>query len=389
MNVLDIGYSRYKIFKNQLNLLQNLPAQTYRIGYDEDEGLFLQLAPPIEKIRFKLYGNIEERADMVITSYKKIERNLGVIISGERGLGKTLCSQLICYKMLHKGKGVPIIVVDKYYDGINHFLASIDQDCVILFDEFEKNFKDHGSSSRGSRSRYDSTNSDQPEASQQEVLLGLFDGTDSQNSHKLFLLICNDINGLNQYYLGRPGRFHYHIRFTYPINSDVLAYLQENTDPKYYGTVTDIALMSEYIQLSYDSLRAIAFEINQGKNVQEIISNLNIQKGEDGYTNELYAIKIVANKKPIKEEFTDIEYFRTDWNFENAKIWISIGEYRGWIMFPRSAMTRKTDDYSIYEVDTSEIKMSEDFKDASITSATVYGSDAMYLMQLDNAGLLI
>ena len=175
MNVLDIGFSRYKIFRNQLNLLKDLPPQTYRIGFVEDEGLYLKLAAPIEKIKFKLYGNIEDRADMIITSYKLMDRNLGVIFSGERGLGKTLCSQLICYKMLQNE--VPVVIVDRYYQGLNSFISAIDQDCVFLFDEFEKNFSNYAR-----RDRDSGTNT-----TQQEELLGVFDGTDSQNSHKLFL----------------------------------------------------------------------------------------------------------------------------------------------------------------------------------------------------------
>jgi hypothetical protein len=368
MNILDIGFSRFKVFKNELNLLKDLPAQVYNIGESENEGLYLKIGSKFEKPKFKLYSTINERADMVIDSYKKMDQNLGVIFSGERGLGKTLCAKLICHKMLKKG--YPVIIVDKYYSGINLFLASIDQDCVILFDEFEKNFSD-----------YKGRNKDD-ESTQQEHLLSLFDGTDSINSHKLFILVCNEIEDVNKYYLGRPGRFHYHIRFGYPNAKDVQEYLMENTDPQYSPAAADIVLMSSWMKFSFDSLRAIAFEINQGKTAREIVSNLNLIDTTRSYHSDLYAMKIVGSVKPIKESITDVEYFRLNSDESYCKVWFDMGDEHGYIRFRLDQVKRKSDEYDMYEIDPSKVKIGE-CKDVSIDSITLYGTDCMHLMSIE------
>ena len=36
--------------------------------------------------------------------------------------------------------GLPLIIVDRYYPQIATYLDSIQQECVILFDEFDKTF---------------------------------------------------------------------------------------------------------------------------------------------------------------------------------------------------------------------------------------------------------
>lgn len=56
-------------------------------------------------------------------------------------------------------KGYPVLIADEAYRGIAHFIEKIEQECVVLFDEFDKTFKSN------------------KENDEQAKLLSLFDGT--------------------------------------------------------------------------------------------------------------------------------------------------------------------------------------------------------------------
>lgn len=140
--------------------------------------------------------------------------------------------------------------------GIARFIESIEQECVVLFDEFDKTF------------RSNNNNDDQAE------LLSLFDGT--AGGKKLFLVTCNELQSLNSYIVSRPGRFHYHFRFDYPTPNDIRSYLKDKLMPAYLGEIEKVVEFSRKTSLNYDCLRAIAFELNRGTDFANSISDLNI-----------------------------------------------------------------------------------------------------------------
>ncbi|MBP3371297.1 MAG: AAA family ATPase, partial [Clostridia bacterium] len=152
---------------------------------------------------------------------------------------------------------------------IARFIESIDQQCVILFDEFDKTY-------RSGRDKDD-----------QAALLSLFDGT--TGGKKLFLVTCNELYGLNSFIINRPGRFHYHFRFEYPSSKDIRAYLQDKLNPSYYDEIDRVIEFSGKISLNYDCLRAIAYELNQGCSFADAIADLNIMTTED----ETYKVYLV------------------------------------------------------------------------------------------------
>jgi len=154
----------------------------------------------------KIYGIHTEKVKKVLKTFTSFERNLGVILSGDKGIGKSLFAKLVCIEAI--GKGYPVIVVDRYIPGIDSYLNSIEQEVVVLFDEFDKTF----------------CNNDNNGISPQTLMLSLFDGISV--GKKLFLITCNEIRKLNDYLINRPGRFHYHFRFDYPSYEEIQEYLQ-------------------------------------------------------------------------------------------------------------------------------------------------------------------
>lgn len=112
---------------------------------------------------------------------------------------------------------------------------------------------------------------------EQNDLLSLFDGT-SRNK-KLFVITCNNLDNLSSFLVNRPGRFHYHICFKYPTSEDIVKYLKDKLDEKYWGEIPKVVKRATAIKTNYDTLRAIAYELQQGWSFEEAIEDLNIDKG--------------------------------------------------------------------------------------------------------------
>ena len=49
------------------------------------------------KLECKIYGNIEESADEYLAAFER-GGNMGILLNGEKGSGKTLLSKIICIK---------------------------------------------------------------------------------------------------------------------------------------------------------------------------------------------------------------------------------------------------------------------------------------------------
>lgn len=253
IHIVESG-KRYRIFNNAITTYDQLPPKTYRVDYDPETRIFSLLeAHDFEIPETKIYGQHLDKVKKVLNSMDKMNRNLGVILSGDKGIGKSLFSK--CLGLKARKKGIPVILVNEYHEGIANFLEEIEQTVMILFDEYDKTF-------------------DEKKHNCQAEMLSLFDGVSA--GKKLFVITCNEIQSLSQYLINRPGRFHYHFRFLYPTADEIRDYMEDKLDKQYYDEIENVIAFSVRMNLNYDCLRSIAFELNNGLKFQEAINDLNI-----------------------------------------------------------------------------------------------------------------
>ena len=256
MKIISNGET-FSIYSDNLHTYNELPPLAYIVRFEKMKGFFLERFPNIE-VSEKIYGAHISKVEKVLRSFEKFQRNLGVILSGDKGIGKSLFAKLLSVEAVKAG--IPLIIVDKYYPGIAAYLQSIEQKVMVLFDEFDKTY--------GEIKEMDGC------ASPQTELLTLFDGIST--GKKIFVITCNELSKLNDYLVNRPGRFHYHFRFGYPNAGEVEEYLKDKLPEEMYGEIPQITDFSRKVNLNYDSLRAIAFEISCGSKFSEAIEDLNI-----------------------------------------------------------------------------------------------------------------
>lgn len=258
MNIVNAG-SRYQVYGESVQTFKTLPVKSYNIGFSPMSGFFLTERPNLTTAGEKVYGECNKKIDKVIKSYKTMShRNFGVLLSGPKGIGKSMFVRAIGERAIKEG--LPVIVAEDFIPGIAGFLASIDQEVVVVFDEFEKKFKITD------------------EVNPQDDMLSLFDGMDG--GHKLFIATCNQTRDLSEYLINRPGRFHYHINISTPSKDEIEQYLKDNVSSEYSDVIEDAVKLCDLIGTPYDYLRAIAFELNQGYSLKEAMNDLNITKGE-------------------------------------------------------------------------------------------------------------
>lgn len=270
MNIINQD-NMYMVFGNGIGVNSKLPAATYKVCFARNQGFFLEKRDDFEIKDEKIYGNPYKRVEKIFRAFENSDRNLGVICSGNKGSGKTLLAKLASARAIEKG--IPVITVEESIHGISDFIVSIDQECIIIFDEFDKVFFEGGA--------------DGIKEGLQDELLTLFDGI--ANGKKIFFLTCNDIRKLNDCFLGRPGRFHYHFQYDKLSNAEIEEYL--NSEIKIDMDEKErkrLSLNCSLSTMSYDVLRAICSEINLGYDLDEIFEDLNIDRFNNSFYLDIY-----------------------------------------------------------------------------------------------------
>lgn len=196
----------------------------------------------------KIYGNSQLRANHIVEAFRKndTEHNLGVLLSGGRGLGKTLTTRLVIEQLKDD---YPIIVISEYMNGMADFLSHL-KNTVILMDEFEKFMV-------GNINSDDNKN----EQTKQETLLSVLDGN-TGSSGNLYLLTVNNTYRLDENLISRPGRIRYHYVYNSEDATVVKDYCLDNlNDKSKIDDVVNVLGSTKYV--SMDIISSFVDELNK------------------------------------------------------------------------------------------------------------------------------
>ena len=247
---------------DDLKLSKEVPVGVWKLSCAQFVGFLLE-ETEIKLSHGKIYGDAQDIADHVADAFEKNEpgKNLGVLFSGEKGLGKTLTTRLILEKFYGKK---PIIIISNYVNGMTDFMSNF-KGCVILMDEFEK-FMGGNTDSE-----------DKNSLTKQESLLSILDGN-TGCSGNLFLLTVNNVYRLDDNLKSRPGRIRYHYKFASENAAVVRNYCNDNLNNK--EIIEDVvATLGGAGFVSMDILSSFVDELNKfpDKKPSEILKYFNIE----------------------------------------------------------------------------------------------------------------
>jgi hypothetical protein len=267
--------------ENSLDIHNQLPVGNYVVKMDKNENFFLEEVDSFT-LPTKMYGLTTKHTLRVLNTYQDRTQSTGIMLNGEKGSGKTLLAKSISIEAAKTG--IPTIIINAPWRGdeFNTFIQNINQECVILFDEFEKIY-------------------DQDD---QDEILTLLDGV--YPSKKLFIVTCNDGHRINSHMKNRPGRIYYLLDFVGLEQEFIMEYCQDNLKPEYqeYGqTITNISIL--FGAFNFDMLKAMVEEINRyGETPQEALKMLNVKMEYDKgskYNTEL----VVDGLKVISHDYSE------------------------------------------------------------------------------------
>lgn len=259
-----------------IDLHEHLPAGNYIIQSHPFEGLYLEQIDSFQPAG-KIYGDTIKNADRIINTFlDRTGRSTGVMLTGEKGSGKTLLARTLSVECAKRG--IPTIVINSAWTGdqFNKLIQDIDQPCMVLFDEFEKVYDED----------------------EQESILTLMDGV--YPMQKMFVLTCNDKWRVDRHMRNRPGRIYYMLDFRGLEEAFIREYCADNLRPEHQHHTNSICtLASMFTEFNFDMLKAMVEEINRyGDTPQQIIKMLNVKAEFDGGSN--YTMRLFVRGREMR-----------------------------------------------------------------------------------------
>jgi hypothetical protein len=267
--------------KEAMDLHEALPVGHYTVKFDKMAGCFYLEQIDGFEIKGKIYGDTKRQADRILNTFNDRTASTGIMLTGEKGSGKTLLAKMLSLEGAKAG--VPTIVINQPWCGedFNGFMQMIEQPTIILFDEFEKVY----------------------DREDQEKMLTLLDGV--YPSKKLFVLTCNDKWRVNEHMRNRPGRIYYMMEYKGLEQDFIIEYCDDNLKNKdHIPSVCRIATLFD--QFNFDMLKAMVEEMNRyGETPNQVMKMLNTRPEFGGETRYKVSLQIDGVDVPEKDADTE------------------------------------------------------------------------------------
>lgn len=294
---------------NEMNLTSNLktkvhgalPIGFYDVQFVMGKGHFLVVRDDVRALPKRLYGSVRSRAERIMQTYgERAAKGLqtGVLLSGEKGSGKTLLARYlmdVCQ--------MPVIMVNHPFAGeeFAEIIVSGGRK-MIFFDEFEKVYK---------------------QEEQQHALLAMLDGTYAASN--LVVATLNDTTRLSSPLKNRPSRFYYHYRYGSVDREFVDEFCKEQLASYSTDTVRDIiTVVNRMYGFNFDMLQTLVEELNRyGESVEATLNHVNIVPDRNMIPYEIKLKRADTGVEiPIKEKTVQVGH----WSPSNMNFMVTSAE---------------------------------------------------------------
>lgn len=289
--------------------LKKLEPAIYSVKHNQLLGYYLNKEKEKFDFKYKVYGLEYNFINRVEKSFEKSKNNLGVLLYGIKGTGKSVTSKLICNKI-----NLPVICIDDFASDENNdlenFVNSIPQDIIVFIDEYEKKYEYHN-----------------------DNLLSIMDGSATSLYKRLFILTTNSMN-INSNMIGRPSRLRYIKSYSSIEESLQLEIINDLLNDK-SKTKELIDFCKTLDIITVDILKSLIEEINLfNQSPEEFYDVFNIKKSIIKFNifelknnkKEMFFEKCSSNINELIYSFSsDKDDYDKTLYIENKKIGIAIG----------------------------------------------------------------
>lgn len=223
-----------------MSLKEKLAPGIYIPGADP-QGYYLAQYHDKYVFPYKVYGVNKSFIERVSRTFVNTTGNLGVLMNGVKGTGKSVTSELICNDFMEQFD-MPVILINERMKGLIEFLAAIDQDVVVFVDEYEKVFVNE-------EGRANSTE-----------ILTLMDGALKSEHRRLFLFTTNN-KYIDDNLLERPGRIRYVKEFIDLDKATIEEIVDDLLEDKNFKEEC-ITYISKLQKITIDIVKAVITEVN-------------------------------------------------------------------------------------------------------------------------------
>lgn len=261
-------------------MLETLPTGNFTVVRPQMGPMFFQQVDPFPESG-KMYGDVRKNADRIMQTFMSRPRATGVLLDGEKGSGKSQLARVV--SEVGYDAGIPTILVNDPHHGdeFNKLLGAIEQPAIVIFDEFEKVYR---------------------EQEHQEAILTLLDGV--MTTQKLFIFTTNSTYRINEHMKNRPGRMFYWFEFGGLEPEFIREYCDDNLEDKSKidGIITVSAMFKAF---NFDMLKAMVEEMNRyGETALEVIKVLNTKPYN--LASETYDV-VVTTETGVKSDTVELK----------------------------------------------------------------------------------
>lgn len=249
--------------------VNKLTPGVYMVKYHDMMGPFLNKTAEDFAFPYKIYGMEHEFIERVIKTWEHTHGNMGILMNGVKGTGKTVTAKLLANQMR-----LPVLVITHPHPSFIGFLNDIQQDIVVLIDEFEKVYED--------RSR---------------TLLSIMDGVHNSSKRIMFLLTTNELN-IDRNLLQRPSRIRYVKTFD-DMTLDVIMEVVDDLLIHKHLREQTIKFISELQIITMDLVKAVINEVNIHEEDPETFKDIFNVTGDKDDLYNVFQIKANGEKVQI------------------------------------------------------------------------------------------